>query len=149
MGATTALVLEFYLPVFGAPSRPDSRAHGRGLEPNAWRRIGADNSITILAEKPELGQGSWTYSAMLVAEELEVDWTNIRVEQAPTIPSVYKGLHTGGSGGVAASFTPMRNAGAQARERLRAAAAEFWHAPVAACVARNGSIVHTPSGRSM
>ncbi len=116
---------------------------------NAWLRISSDNRITILAEKPELGQGSWTYSAMMVAEELEVDWSTIRVEQAPTIPSVYQGLHTSGSGGVAACYRQLRAVGAQAREMLRAAAAAHWKRSIDECLAENGTIVHSPTSRRM
>ena len=147
-GASAALLLGFRVPAAGESHKGSRRASGP-LEPNAWLRIGSDDSITIFAETPEVGQGSRTYSAMLVAEELEVDWSRIRVDQAPTDTTVYKKLHTGGSGGVASSFLTMRRAGAQARERLRAAAAELWRVPVQSCFARNGSIVHTSSGRAM
>jgi len=149
VGLSSALLLGFHLPVSGRTGKPLSRAAANALVPNAWLRITPDSRITILAEKPELGQGSWTYSAMLVAEELEVDWTTIQVEQAPTKPSIYKGLHTGGSGGASASFALLRKVGAQAREMLRAAAATRWHVPIQECVARNGAILHTPSNRTL
>jgi isoquinoline 1-oxidoreductase beta subunit len=150
-GAYTAgaLVLGFYLPVRGrsqeaAPSGPITV-----FKPNAWLRITADNQITILVEKPELGQGSRTYTPMMIAEELEVDWSAIHVEQAPTIPSIYQNLRTGGSGGVANAFTPMRKVGAQAREMLLAAAAWRWQVKRSGCRAENGTVVHTPTNRRM
>jgi isoquinoline 1-oxidoreductase beta subunit len=149
LGVSSALLLGFQLPVSGRVRRPASSAAAEAFVPNAWLRITPDNRITILAEKPELGQGSWTYTAMLVAEELELDWTTIQLEQAPTIPSIYKGLRTGGSGGAAASFLPLRKVGAQAREMLRTAAATHWRVPLQECLARNGNIVHTPSNRSL
>jgi isoquinoline 1-oxidoreductase beta subunit len=145
--AAAALLLGFHLPASGRARKPVLATASGTFAPNAWLRITPDNRITILAEKPELGQGAWTYIAMMVAEELEVDWSTIHVEQAPTIPSIYKGLHTGGSGGVASSFLPMRRVGAQAREMLRAAAAAHWRASIQDCVARSGTIVHTPSNR--
>ena len=146
---SAGLLLGFLLPASGRARNVDSNLASSTFAPNAWLRITPDNRITILAEKPELGQGSWTYTAMMVAEELEVDWSTIQVEQAPTIPLLYKGLRTGGSGGVSASFLPMRKAGAQARELLRAAAAAQWGAPVQDCLARNGTIVHVATKRSL
>jgi len=112
-------------------------------------RITADNLITVLVEKPELGQGSRTYTPMMIAEELEVDWSTIHVEQAPTIPSIYQGLRTGGSGGVASTFIPMRQAGAQAREMLVTAAAGQWKAKKKDCIAENGTVVHSPTNRRL
>jgi isoquinoline 1-oxidoreductase beta subunit len=144
-----ALLLGCHLPASGRVRKSVFGAAGDTFAPNAWLRITPDNRITILAEKPELGQGAWTYTAILVAEELEVDWSTIHIEQAPTIPSIYKGLHTGGSGGVASSFLPMRIVGAQAREMLRTAAAANWRASMQDCLARNGTIVHTPTNRSL
>ena len=144
-----ALILGFYLPARGRARGSASDAPDRVFRPNAWLRIGANNQITVLVEKPELGQGSRTYTPMMIAEELEADWTTIRVEQAPTVPAVYKGLRTGGSGGVASTFTSMRSAGAQAREMLLTAAAEQWKARKIECRAENGSVVHGPTHRRL
>jgi isoquinoline 1-oxidoreductase beta subunit len=147
--ATAALVLGFRMPVCadGWPER--SAGEARVFVPNAWLRIGSDDRVTILVEKPELGQGSRTYTAMMVAEELEADWSTIRVEQAPTIPSVYQELRTGGSGGVESTFVPMRHVGAQAREMLLAAAALRWRVSKGECRPQNGRIAHRPTGRSL
>ncbi|HET9388964.1 MAG TPA: molybdopterin cofactor-binding domain-containing protein [Steroidobacteraceae bacterium] len=147
-GAVAALTLPFRL-VAAARVSVTSRPAPDLFAPNAWLRITSDNRVTVIAEKPELGQGSWTYSAMMVAEELEVDWAIVQVEQAPTIPSIYKGLRTGGSGGVVASYDPLRRVGAQAREMLREAAARRWNADRRDCVARLGVITHTPSRRHL
>jgi len=86
---------------------------------------------------------------MMIAEELEVDWSAIRVEQAPTITSIYQGLRTGGSGGVASTFAPMRRVGAQAREMLITAAARQWHAKKGDCRAEHGTVVHGPTNRRL
>jgi isoquinoline 1-oxidoreductase beta subunit len=149
-GATTgaALVLGFYLPACGRAERPGS-AESNVFEPNAWLRITPDNQITVLVELPEMGQGPRTVNAMLIAEELEADWSTIRVDQAPTLPNIYKHLVTGGSGGVKAIWVPMRKVGAQAREMLRAAAAQKWGADTRDCRAENGTILHVPSGRRL
>ncbi|HET9743574.1 MAG TPA: xanthine dehydrogenase family protein molybdopterin-binding subunit [Terriglobales bacterium] len=119
------------------------------FRPNAWLVIAPDDRITVLCEKPELGQGSRTYIPMMIAEELEADWSKIRVEQAPTLPSIYKGLRTGGSGGVVNSFDQMRRAGAQAREMLVTAAAQEWSANRSDCRAENGSVVHVGTQRRL
>jgi isoquinoline 1-oxidoreductase beta subunit len=141
------LVVGFYLPACG---RGEAGAHEpESFAPNAWIRISPDDQVTILAETPELGQGSRTYNAMLVAEELEVPWEAIRVEQAPTLPSVYKQLRTGGSGGLKSVFAPMRRAGAQAREMLISAAMQEWRAARTDCQAANGAVIHTPTGRRL
>jgi isoquinoline 1-oxidoreductase subunit beta len=144
-----ALILGFSLPTRAQVREPASGGPFKVFQPNAWLRITADNQITILVEKPELGQGSRTYTPMMIAEELEVDWSTIRVEQAPTIPSIYQGLRTGGSGGVASTFTPMRQVGAQARVVLITAAAQQWKAKKRDCRAENGTVVHRPTNRRL
>jgi isoquinoline 1-oxidoreductase subunit beta len=146
--AAAGLLLGFYWPSSRGSQEGAGTVACAGA-PNAWLRISPDNRIEILAEKPELGQGAWTYSAMMIAEELEADWSTIGVEQAPTIPAIYPGLHTGGSGGVAASFQHLRSVGAQARELLLMAAAARWDVPQSECRARDGTILHTPSGRRL
>lgn len=146
---TGALILGFCLPKRAQVQESTSSGAFRVFKPNAWLRITTDNQITILVEKPELGQGSRTYTPMMIAEELEVDWSSIRVEQAPTIPSIYQGLRTGGSGGVASTFTPMRQVGAQAREMLITAAAQQWKAKKKDCRAENGTVVHAPTNRRL
>jgi isoquinoline 1-oxidoreductase beta subunit len=144
-----ALVIGFCLPARLEAEQLPSRGSVKVFKPNAWLTITTDNQITVLVEKPELGQGSRTYTPMMIAEELEVDWSAIRVEQAPTIPSIYQGLRTGGSGGVASTFTPMRAVGAQAREMLLTAAAQQWQAKRSDCRADNGAIVHRPTSRRL
>jgi isoquinoline 1-oxidoreductase beta subunit len=144
-----ALILGFSFPLRGQTQEQAFDASLCIFKPNAWLRITGDNQITVLVEKPELGQGSRTYTPMMIAEELEVDWSTIHVEQAPTIPSIYQGLRTGGSGGVASTFTPMRQVGAQAREMLITAAAQQWKVKKRDCRAENGTIVHVPTNRRL
>jgi len=144
-----ALILGFCLGTRGQAQKQASAGDGLVFKPNAWLRITADDQITVLVEKPELGQGSRTYTPMMIAEELEVDWSAIHVEQAPTIPSIYQGLRTGGSGGVAHTFSPMRKVGAQAREMLITAAARQWKVKKEECRAENGAVVHGPTNRRL
>jgi len=142
-----ALILAFSLPTRAHVREQATGGPDKVFKPNAWLRITADNQITVLVEKPELGQGARTYTPMMIAEELEVDWSTVHVEQAPTIPSIYQSLRTGGSGGVANTFTPMRQVGAQAREMLITAAAQQWKAKRRDCRAENGTVVHAPTNR--
>src|ERR1041384_285859 len=90
-----ALVIGVYLPGCRTPAGPGRPAGAAGtFRPNAWLRITPDNRVIVAVEIPELGQGSRTYVPMMVAEELEVDWSSIDVEQAPSDPSVHRHLHT-------------------------------------------------------
>ncbi|HTF15825.1 MAG TPA: xanthine dehydrogenase family protein molybdopterin-binding subunit [Burkholderiales bacterium] len=127
-------------------------ATGR-LEPNAFVRIGTDNTVTVIVKHLEMGQGTYTGLPTLVAEELDADWGQIRVEGAPADASRYNNLllgpmqGTGGSTAMANSFEQMRKAGAAARAMLVAAAAERWNvAPDSITIAR-GAVMHLPSNR--
>jgi isoquinoline 1-oxidoreductase beta subunit len=108
---------------------------------DAWVRITPDNRVTLILGKSEMGQGIMTALPMILAEELCVDWKNVKVEQAPTNPKIYD-LGTGGSGSVAGSWLPLRRAGAAAREMLIAAAAQKWEVGVDTCKAVDGQVVH-------
>lgn len=124
---------------FGGPPQP--------ITPDAFVHIGSDNVVTLIIHKPENGQGAETAIAMLLAEELECDWGQIRTEFAPIAP-IYGGPLQGtfGSMGVRTSFEPMRRTGAAAREMLiQAGAARFGVEP-AACRAENGSVVNGATG---
>src|SRR5258708_7860261 len=108
---------------------------------DAWVSITPDNRVTLILGKSEMGQGIMTALPMILAEELCVDWKNVKVEQAPTNPKIYD-LGTGGSGSVAGSWLPLRRAGAAAREMLIAAAAQKWEVGVDTCKAQDGQVVH-------
>src|SRR5258708_5282747 len=88
-----------------------------------------------------MGQGIMKALPMILAEELCVDWKNVKVQQAPTNPKIYD-LGTGGSGSVAGSWLPLRRAGAAAREMLVAAAAKKWEVSPDTCQAQDGQVVH-------
>ena len=92
-------------------------------KPNAWIRIDSDSGATVIIGKQEMGQGVRTSLAMIVAEELDLDWSKIRIEQASTAPE-YKSLNTGGSGSIYGAWRTLRPAGATAREMLLRAAAK-------------------------
>ncbi|WP_436278214.1 molybdopterin cofactor-binding domain-containing protein, partial [Nevskia ramosa] len=120
------------------------------FEPNAFIRIGADNSVTVIAKHLEMGQGTFTGLATLAAEELDADWSQVSVEAAPADVTKYKnnllgGQGTGGSTAMADSHEPMRKAGATARAMLVSAAAAEWQVPVAEITVSKGTIRHAAS----
>ncbi|HZR36190.1 MAG TPA: xanthine dehydrogenase family protein molybdopterin-binding subunit [Nevskia sp.] len=134
-----------------APGSAGGGLVGAGnFEPNAFVRIGTDNSVTVVAKHLEMGQGTFTGLATLVAEELDADWELVRVEGAPADNNKYKNLLmgiqlTGGSTAMANSWEQMRKAGAAARAMLVAAAAQEWKvAPASISVAKGW--VHSKNG---
>ena len=120
---------------------------GKPFVMNHFIRIGADETVTVVINKSEMGQGVYTSLSMLVAEELEADWTKIRVEPAPVDPAYNHALWgaaqgTGGSTSVLSEWDRLRQAGAVAREKLIAAAASVWKVDPGGCRAENGSVIH-------
>jgi isoquinoline 1-oxidoreductase beta subunit len=148
------LVICFYLPMKGGRAFAADASSAQAKQvypPNAFIRIAPDDSITIIVNKSEMGQGVYTSLPMLVAEELEADWSRIRVESAP-VAAVYNhtafGIQmTGGSTSVASSWEQMRRVGASARMMLVRAAALQWGVPQSECHAKLGQVIHAKSGR--
>jgi isoquinoline 1-oxidoreductase beta subunit len=142
-GAATGVVLlvGFRLPARAAddPARGQEKPLVNPLQ--AWVRITPDNHITLILGKSEMGQGVMTALPMILAEELCVDWKQVGIEQAPTDPNIYQ-LGTGGSGSVASSWLPLRQAGAAAREMMITAAAARWNVNRDTCVAQDGGVQH-------
>jgi isoquinoline 1-oxidoreductase subunit beta len=128
-------------------------AAGAFFTPNAFLRIGADNTVTVIAKHVELGQGSYTGIATVVAEELDADWATVRVESAPAdakryANSVFGNLQgTGGSSAMANSWNQLRDAGGKARAMLVTAAANEWKVPAAELTVEKGVIYHAGSKR--
>jgi isoquinoline 1-oxidoreductase beta subunit len=108
---------------------------------DAWVRITADNHVTLVLGKSEMGQGIMTALPMILAEELSLDWKQVKIEQAPTNPRIYD-HGTGGSGSIAGSWLPLRQAGAAAREMLVAAAAARWNVSPDTCKPQDGGVLH-------
>jgi len=142
-----ALLIGFHLPA-GA-SDPAQAQEKPAVNPfNAWVRITPDDHATLILGKSEMGQGIMTALPMILAEELCLDWKQVKIEQAPTNPKIYD-HGTGGSGSIAGSWLPLRQAGAAAREMLIAAAAKKWEVTSDTCKAQNGRVVHGHPQRSL
>jgi isoquinoline 1-oxidoreductase beta subunit len=126
---------------------------GRTFALNPFVSLGQDGQVLVLSKHVEMGQGSYTGLATLVAEELDADWAKVRVEGAPADERLYNNLlfgpfqATGGSSSMANSFEQYRRAGASARARLVLAAAQAWGVPVGEIRVENGLVGHEPSGR--
>ncbi len=135
------LVLALALPGGGGP-RASERA--RDGQMNAWLRIGADDSITIVVDRSEMGQGVYTALPMLLAEELEVDLARVKIVAAPVgdpyVNVLNGGQVTGTSNSVQDAWEKLRKAGAQARVMLIAAAAQMWHVKPSDCQAHDGRV---------
>jgi len=121
--------------------------------PNAWIRIAADDLITIVVDRSEMGQGVNTALPMLIAEELDADWKAIRIEHAPVDPAYNNRLFgmqaTGGSSSVRSSWQHFREAGAAARAMLVGAAAAQWGVEPDTCKTSNGVVRHESTGRTL
>ncbi len=115
--------------------------------PNAWLRIDTNGMVTITVARSEMGQGVLTSLPMIVADELEADWSKVRYEQADADPK-YGNMGTGGSTSVRTSWDTLRKAGAAAREMLVMAAAKRWDVARVACKAVEGKVLHSATGRT-
>jgi isoquinoline 1-oxidoreductase beta subunit len=146
------LLLSLSLPL--ASSEAGTAEEGYFV-PNAFIRIGGDGRIVLTMPYVEMGQGTYTSVPMLIAEELEVDLEQVRLEHAPPNEKLYgnpvlAGVQaTGGSTTIRAAWRPLREAGATARTMLVAAAAARWGVDVSSCRAQGGEVVHGPTGRHL
>jgi isoquinoline 1-oxidoreductase subunit beta len=132
---------------------PSSQGGGKEFSPNAWVRIAPDDTVTVVVNKSEMGQGVATGLPTLVADELDASMNNVRVQFAPADPKygdpgLGGDMITGGSTSMHDSWLPLRAAGATARAMLVAAAAKQWGVDPATCTTRDGVVYHQPSSRS-
>jgi len=140
------LILGFYLASIEGRVKALAAETAAPYSPNAFLRIGTDSTVTMIVNKSEMGQGVYTSLPMLIAEELECDWSRVRVESAP-VDAVYNnplaGIQmTGGSMSVRTEWERLRKVGAAAREMLIAAAADTWKLNKTDCRAENSMVVH-------
>ena len=148
---TGALVISFWLPGGGGRSAFAQQAPA-AISPNAFLRIGKDGTCTVMVKHLEFGQGVTTSLPMLVAEELECDWSRVRAELAPAAPeyahTMFGMQMTGGSSSVVNSYDQLRTVGAQARTMLMQAAADQWKVKLSEVRAEKGFVIG-PGGKKL
>ena len=144
------LLISLYVPEFVPAARAaDSAAKPVAL--NAFVRIGTDETVTVISNHSEMGQGIYTSLPMLLNEELEADWARVRVESSPVEPvynhTVFGIMMTGGSTTTNSEYDRFRQMGAMARIMLIAAAAQSWNVDPQTCRPEKSYVIHTPTGR--
>lgn len=155
-GLASGFLLAFHLPLRAAvnePVQPDDSTDGK-FAPNAFIRIDAEGATTLVMPQVEMGQGIYTAVSMILAEELDADWSKVRLLHAPANEKLYGNpifiiQATGGSTSVRAFWKPLREAGATARAMLVQAAAAQWGVDAASCTTSKGLVTHAASGRTL
>src|ERR1700726_2901438 len=152
-GLAGGFLLAFHLPVraVNEPVQPPDDTAGK-FAPNAFIRIDQSGTTTLVMPQVEMGQGVYTSISMILAEELDADFSRVALEHAPSSDKLYGnpmfGIQaTGNSNSIRAWWKPLRIAGATARAMLVRAAAEQWQVDPASCSASNGAVTHATSGR--
>jgi len=156
-GLTGGFLLAFHVPLQAARVSEPNQASGSTdgqFAPNAFIRINHSGKTTLVMPQVEMGQGIYTAVAMILAEELDADYTQVELKHAPPDDKLYgnptfKIQVTGNSNSVRAFWKPLRNAGAAARTMLVQAAAQQWQVDAAACSTSNGQVIHAASGRTL
>ncbi|MDP4567635.1 xanthine dehydrogenase family protein molybdopterin-binding subunit [Pseudomonas sp. LPH60] len=154
VGATGALVLAAswgWQKAFAEDQKfgADGMPHGWVDDPKVYVSIASDGSVTVICNRSEMGQGVRTSLSMVVADELEADWAQVKVKQAPGDEARFGNQDTDGSRSMRHWYEPMRRCGAAARTMLEQAAAEQWQVPLSECRAQLHKVVHQPSGREL
>ena len=150
LSGATALVVGFCIPLRGATEAAERAA----FSPNAFVRVDQKGDVTLVMPQVEMGQGTYTSISMILAEELDADWSRVRVEHAPPDEAHYANpmlsiQATGNSNSIRAWWTPLRKAGAGARACLTQAAAARWGVAVSECRTESGEVIHDRTGRRL
>src|SRR6516225_10247757 len=127
----------------GGPQAPPAP-----VNPNVYITVHPDNTFTVIAKNPETGQGMRNALPMIIADEFDVDWKQVKVQQADCNPMLYGQQIEGGSTATPTNYTPMRNVGAAARMMMVSTAAKQWNVPEAECTTGSGSVKHARTNKS-
>ena len=142
---SAGLLLAFYLPAVASATAASEQI----FDPNAYIFIDPRGDVRLVVTRSEMGQGVRTALAMILAEELDADWSRVKIVQGDCDPK-YGDMTTGGSMSIRSTWDPLRKAGAAARDMLLTAAAETWNVPKDECSAAGESVIdHKKSGRKI
>lgn len=134
---------------FGWPTNVAAAQTSAGFQPNGFVRLDADGTVTIWSKNPDMGQGVKTALPMILADEMDVDWSRVKALDAELSRPKFGGQGSGGSDSIRAEWDLYRNAGAAAREMLAGAAAEMWGVPRDSCRTERSEVIHPPSNRRL